>query len=75
MLFCYNAIKAQTIQKPVETRWKKCVVQNVRQLLLIHRLELLCTIIQKPCVISLRLFINMYTHVCYVCLRTYSLYA
>ena len=48
-------LMAQTIQSPVETTWKKCVVQNVTQLFLRRHLQsLLCTIIHKPCVISRR---------------------
>ena len=40
-------------KNPVETSWKKCVVQNVTQLFLLRHLQsLLCTIIQKPHVIS-----------------------
>ena len=39
----------------METRWEKCVVQNVTQLLLVLHLEsLLCTIVQKTHVISHR---------------------
>ena len=39
----------------METRWKKRVVQNVAQLLFLRHLQsLLCTIVQKPHVISNR---------------------
>ena len=54
----YINIKMDTYRQSktqVETRWEKCVVQNVTQLLLLrHLLSWLCTIIQKRHVISHR---------------------